>query len=69
MRLIGVKVLIFGVLLVVQAQGDIMSENIISSLLNGQRVGTLTRLDLCMKRVVTTYMLMASIQEMVRKQH
>ena len=29
MRLIGVKVLTFSVLLVVQAQGDTMSENII----------------------------------------
>ena len=69
MRWIGAKGHTFGVLLAVQALGDTMSENIILTLLNGQRMGILTRLDLYMKRVITTYMLMASIQEMVRKQH
>lgn len=37
MRWIGAKGHTFGVLLVVQALGDTMSENIILTLLNGQR--------------------------------
>lgn len=69
MRWIGAKGHTFGVLLAVQALGDTMSENIILTPLNGQRMGTLTRLDLYMKRAVTTYMPMVSIQGMVRKQH
>lgn len=39
MRWIGAKGHTFGVLLAVQALGDTMSENIILTLLNGQRMG------------------------------
>lgn len=46
MRWIGAKGHTFDVLLAVQALGDTMSENIILTLLNGQRMGILTRLDL-----------------------